>query len=159
LHGYQHLPDDLRQTASTDIGRTAGYLASDTAAYWYTMALTFQFKLDPSLQTVAKAITKMFESDEVKGSFFLSTLPATMNTIIDNLSTRNLIAFKDIEPKILDVADRHSLDSTDSTAYTVRQAAARSNRGPRSTTPARVHMVPEAQPHLNRPCLHKLQQA
>jgi hypothetical protein len=35
LHGYQHLPDDLRQTASTDIWRTAGYLASDTAAYWF----------------------------------------------------------------------------------------------------------------------------
>jgi hypothetical protein len=56
-------------------------------------------------QTVAKAMTKMFESDEVKGSFFLSTLPDTMDTIIDNLSTRNLTAIKDIEPKILDVAD------------------------------------------------------
>ena len=87
-----------------------------------------------SSQTVAKAMTKMFESDEVKGSFFLSTLPDTMDTIIDNLSTRNLTAFKDIKPKILDIADRHSLDSTDSTAYAARQAAARSNRGPRSTT-------------------------
>jgi transposase InsO family protein len=87
-----------------------------------------------SSQTVAKAMTKMFESDEVKGSFFLSTLPDTMDTIIDNLSTRNLTAFKDIEPKILDIADRHSLNSTDSTAYAARQAAARSNQGPRSTT-------------------------
>ncbi|KAF1944302.1 hypothetical protein EJ02DRAFT_341305 [Clathrospora elynae] len=79
-------------------------------------------------------MTKVFESDEVKGSFFLSTLPDTMDTIIDNLSTRNLTAFKDIKPKILDVAERHSLDSTDSTAYAARQAAACSNQGPQSIT-------------------------
>lgn len=76
----------------------------------------------------------MFKLDKVKGSFFLSTLPNTIDTIINNLSTRNLTAFKDIEPKILNIADRHSLDSTDSTAYAARQAAARSNRGPRSAT-------------------------
>ncbi|KAF2819661.1 hypothetical protein CC86DRAFT_430475 [Ophiobolus disseminans] len=56
-----------------------------------------------------------------------------MDTIIDNLSTHNVTAFKDIEPKILDVADKHSLVSTDLTAYAARQAAARSNRGPRPT--------------------------
>jgi hypothetical protein len=69
----------------------------------------------------------MFELDKVKGSFFLSTLPNTIATIINNLSTRNLTAFKDIEPKILDIANRHSLDSTNSTAYAARQAAARLN--------------------------------
>ncbi|KAH4082848.1 hypothetical protein HBI81_246010 [Parastagonospora nodorum] len=43
-------------------------------------------------------------------------------------------AFKDIEPRILNVADRHSLDLTDSTAYATRQTVAR-NRGSRSTRP------------------------
>jgi hypothetical protein len=47
----------------------------------------------------------MFKLDKVKGSFFLSTLPNTINTIINNLSTRNLTAFKDIKPKILNIAN------------------------------------------------------
>jgi hypothetical protein len=50
-----------------------------------------------------------------------------MDTIINNLSTRNLTAFKEIEPKILDIANQHSLNSTNSTAYAARQAAARLN--------------------------------
>lgn len=37
----------------------------------------------PSNQTVAKAMKAMFEPDEVKGSFFLVTLPDTMDHIID----------------------------------------------------------------------------
>ena len=66
----------------------------------------------------------MFKLDKVKGFFFFSTLPDIIDTIINNLSTRNLTAFKDIKPKILDIADWHSRNSTNSTAYAVRQAAA-----------------------------------
>ena len=69
----------------------------------------------------------MFKLDKVKGFFFLSTLPNVIDTVINNLSTRNLTAFKDIKPKILDIANQHSLNSTNSTAYAARQVAARSN--------------------------------
>ena len=47
----------------------------------------------------------MFKLDEVKGSFFLSTLPNIIDTIINNLSTRNLTAFKDIAPKIFNITN------------------------------------------------------
>ncbi|KAF1952618.1 hypothetical protein CC80DRAFT_552116 [Byssothecium circinans] len=47
-----------------------------------------------------------------------ATLPDTMDTIIDNLSTRNLAAFQDIEPKVLSISEMHSLASaSSSTAY------------------------------------------
>jgi hypothetical protein len=65
----------------------------------------------------------MFKLDKIKGFFFLSTLPNTIDTIINNLSTRNLTAFKNIKPKILNIANQHSLNSTNSTAYATRQAA------------------------------------
>lgn len=71
----------------------------------------------------------VFQSDDVKGSFFLATLPDTMDNVIDNLSTRNITAFADIEPKILDISEKHSLDSVDSsTAYAARQSTVRDNR-------------------------------
>jgi hypothetical protein len=84
-----------------------------------------------STKAVAVAMRPVFASDEVKGSFFLATLPDTMDNVIDNLSTRNLTAFQDIEPKILDISEKHSLDSVDtSTAYAARQTAARSANRP-----------------------------
>lgn len=86
-----------------------------------------------STQPVATAMRTMFTDDNVKGSFFLATLPDTMDHIIDNLSTQQLTAFKDIEPKILDVSEKHSLDTVDSTAYAARQTAARAARGTKPT--------------------------
>ncbi|KAH3957096.1 hypothetical protein HBH51_231200 [Parastagonospora nodorum] len=94
-----------------------------------------------SSQSVAKAMKAMFESDEVKGSFFLATLPDTMDHVIDNLSSRDVTKFVDIEPKILDISDKHSLDADSSTAYAAKQTAARGARqnqggarGPRPPT-------------------------
>ena len=74
-------------------------------------------KTQGSTQPVAKAMKPIFESDEVKGSFFLTTLPDTMDNLIDNLATRGITTFVDIEPKILDIAEKHSLDTVDSSAY------------------------------------------
>lgn len=86
-----------------------------------------------STQPVAVAMRAMFDSDQVKGSFFLATLPETMDNVIDNLSTRNVTAFQDIEPKILDISEKHSLDVVDSSAaYAARQTA---SRKPASTKP------------------------
>lgn len=58
----------------------------------------------------------VFDSDKVKGSFFLTTLPDSMDTIIDNLSTGNITTFKQIELKMLDIHEKHQIGD-DSTAY------------------------------------------
>jgi hypothetical protein len=59
----------------------------------------------------------VFNYDEVKGSFFLTTLPDTMDHIVDNLSARDLTSFTAIEPKLFDLAEKHTLD-VDSSAKT-----------------------------------------
>ncbi|KAE8853196.1 hypothetical protein PTNB73_02485 [Pyrenophora teres f. teres] len=56
-----------------------------------------------------------------------------MDHIVDNLSTRNLTSFADIEPKLLDLAEKHTLD-VDSTAYAA-------NRYTKNETSKRVYMV------------------
>ena len=88
-----------------------------------------------SNQTVATAMRPLFESNEVKGSFFLVSLPDTMDHIIDNLSTWNITSFAAIEPKMLNIADKHSIDSIDSSAYNV--TARRSKPSSTSTKPTK----------------------
>ncbi|KAF2241467.1 hypothetical protein BU26DRAFT_178542 [Trematosphaeria pertusa] len=70
----------------------------------------------------------IFESDDVKGSFFLSTLPDTLDHVIDNFSTRDITRFSAMEPKILDIADKYTLDTDTYTAYSA-QAPFRRPRG------------------------------
>jgi hypothetical protein len=41
-------------------------------------------------QSVARAMQAMVESDQVKGSFFLATLPDTTDSIIDKLNSRDI---------------------------------------------------------------------
>ena len=86
-----------------------------------------------STQPVAKAMKPIFESDEIKGSFFLTTLPDTMDNLVDNLATRGITTFVDIEPKILDIAEKYSLDSVDSSAYFTKIRKA--NDKSKATTP------------------------
>lgn len=50
-----------------------------------------------STQPVAVAMKAMLSSDDVKGSFFLATLPDTMDNIIADLATRQLTSFQSIE--------------------------------------------------------------
>lgn len=68
-----------------------------------------------SSQSIGKAMKAMFDSDEVKGSFFLTTLPDTLDHVVDNLSSQGLTKFSQIEPKILDIASRKTED--DPAAY------------------------------------------
>lgn len=65
----------------------------------------------------AKCFHSMFSSDSIKGSFFLSTLPHSMNPIVEDLSTRDVTKFIDIEPKMLDVADQRQKQSLNDKAY------------------------------------------
>ncbi|CAE7021535.1 hypothetical protein PTTW11_03279 [Pyrenophora teres f. teres] len=61
-----------------------------------------------------------------------------MDHIVDNLSTRNLTSFADIEPKLLDLAEKHTLD-VDSTAYAANRYTKNetSKRGDSSKTQTR----------------------
>ncbi|KAH4354511.1 hypothetical protein HBH99_249140 [Parastagonospora nodorum] len=93
-----------------------------------------------SSQSVAKVMKAMFVSDEVKGSFFLATLPDTIDHVIDNLGSRDVTKFVDIEPKIPDISDRHSPDADSSIASVAKQSAARGAKqnqgGAHGTRPA-----------------------
>ena len=70
-----------------------------------------------SQKLVAKTMRPTFESDGVKGSFFLTTLPDTMSHVIENISTRGLTTFTEIEPIMLDISEKHSIDAVDSSAH------------------------------------------
>jgi hypothetical protein len=63
-----------------------------------------------SNHTVAKAMKPIFKSDEVKGLFFLTTLPGTIDNTIDNLSTQNLTSFSAIKLIFQDIAEKHSIE-------------------------------------------------
>ena len=63
-------------------------------------------------QSVTKAMKPVFESDETKGTFFLTTLPETMDNIIDNLTTASLTKYSDIEPKMLEMRIQTEADDT-----------------------------------------------
>ena len=82
-------------------------------------------------QSVAKALRSVFDSDEVKGSFYLATLPESMDNVVDNLSTQEVTAFQDIETKMLDIAEHHASESVISAAYGTRH----SSKGPSSAKP------------------------
>ncbi|KAF2090765.1 hypothetical protein K490DRAFT_34431 [Saccharata proteae CBS 121410] len=55
----------------------------------------------------------VFNSDDIKGSFFLISLPDTIDYIINNLSTKDITSFLAIEPKMLDLALKYSLNTCD----------------------------------------------
>ncbi|KAL2395076.1 Retrovirus-related Pol polyprotein from transposon TNT 1-94 [Exophiala dermatitidis] len=76
-----------------------------------------QKRCQSSNQEVAKAMRPVFDSDQVKGSFFLATLPDTMDNIIDNLNTKEISKFVDIEPKMLDIAEKHLHAAEPQAAY------------------------------------------
>lgn len=65
-----------------------------------------------STSGVANAFQDVTLSDEVKGAFLLLSLPESMNNIIDNLVTKDLIKYQDIQPKLLDLsADRNVIEN------------------------------------------------
>jgi hypothetical protein len=62
-----------------------------------------------SNHTVAEAMKPILNLDEVKGLFFLTTLPGTMDNIIDNLSTQNLTSISAIRLILQDIAEKHPI--------------------------------------------------
>jgi hypothetical protein len=72
-------------------------------------------------QPITKAIRPIFKSNNVKGSFFLVTLLDTMDNIINNLSTRNILLFRDIKLKILNITKKYTINIDLLKVYAVRQ--------------------------------------
>ncbi|KAI1005121.1 hypothetical protein K3495_g3097 [Podosphaera aphanis] len=66
---------------------------------------------------VAKAFRDVSLSDEVKGAFLLLSLPKSMNNTIDNLVTKNLIKYQDIQPKLLDLSADRNVTESENKAY------------------------------------------
>ncbi|KAF2703866.1 hypothetical protein K504DRAFT_391117, partial [Pleomassaria siparia CBS 279.74] len=62
----------------------------------------------------------IFKLDNIKGLFFLTTLPNTIDNIINNLSIRNITLFTSIKLKILNILEKHSLDTVNLLAYAAR---------------------------------------
>ncbi|KAH8722569.1 hypothetical protein GQ44DRAFT_729447 [Phaeosphaeriaceae sp. PMI808] len=98
-------------------------------------------KCHASKQTIATAMAPLFSSDDVKGAFFLSTLPDTLDHVIDTFSTLEISAYSKMEPKILDIAEKFSLNVSkgSSNAYSAaarqKSSARESRRRPFSTPP------------------------
>jgi hypothetical protein len=74
-----------------------------------------------SSYSVAKSIALVFSSNKVKGLFFLTTLLDTIDYIVDNLSTRDLTSFAAIKPKLLNLAEKHTLN-VNLSAYTATRS-------------------------------------
>ena len=55
---------------------------------------------------VATALRNVFTSEDVKGYFFLTTLPETMENVIDNLVSKDTTKYSTIESKMLDLCEK-----------------------------------------------------
>lgn len=109
-----------------------------------------------STHSVAKSTKTVFESDEVKRSFFLVSLPGTIDHIIDNLSTKDITSFTQIEPKMLDIAKKHSIDTVDSLGFSASmkpRPTAKNDQPPQPGLLGSSQDQPTSQPpaHLNAP--------
>ena len=65
-------------------------------------------RCNSSSKPVAAALRNTFASDEVKGYFFFSTLPDTYDNVVDNLISKDLTGYGQVEAKMLDLVDKHS---------------------------------------------------
>lgn len=68
----------------------------------------FERHCKTSSHKLAKNLNTVFMSECIKRSFFFLTSSKSLNHIVDNLSTRNIKIFADIEPKMLDIANRRA---------------------------------------------------
>ena len=75
------------------------------------------------------ALADVFNNDDVKGTFFLTILPKTMDYVVDNLSTSGITSFSAMQPKFLDIAEKHNLGEPDSSAYYTATNRNKTGRG------------------------------
>ncbi|KAF1915195.1 hypothetical protein BDU57DRAFT_451120, partial [Ampelomyces quisqualis] len=65
-------------------------------------------------------IKVVFKLDNIKGLFFLVLLPNTIDYIINNLSTKKVIFFINVKPKILNLGLKYSLNNINTFFLTIR---------------------------------------
>ena len=46
----------------------------------------------------------LFRTDELKGVQFLTTLPNTMRNIVDDITSKDIVGYSLMKPKMLDIA-------------------------------------------------------
>ena len=56
-------------------------------------------------------------NDEIKGAFLLCSLPKTMDNLVDNLATKELTSFEDVQSRLLDLTGSTTDIPKDNTAY------------------------------------------
>jgi Reverse transcriptase (RNA-dependent DNA polymerase)/gag-polypeptide of LTR copia-type len=75
-----------------------------------------------SSNEVATCLKEAMANDAFKGAVFLTTLPPSMHTVIENLSTRSLFKFDQIQESLRDMAELKEHESSSATAYWTRTA-------------------------------------
>ena len=70
-----------------------------------------------STKLVATALRNVFTSEDVKGYFFFTTLPETMENVIDNFVSKETTKYFTIESKMLDFCEK-SLDMATTPTFT-----------------------------------------
>ena len=63
-------------------------------------------RCNSSNKSVASALKNLFISEEVKGYFFLTTLPDVIENIVDNLLSKDIVKYLSIESKMLDLTEK-----------------------------------------------------
>ena len=61
-------------------------------------------KCQSSKQPVIRNMQPLFRTDELKGVQFLTTLPNTMRNIVDDITSKDIVGYSLMKPKMLDIA-------------------------------------------------------
>lgn len=67
--------------------------------------------------SLGRTLRTLTSDDEIKGAFLLCSLPKTMDNLVDNLATKELTSFEDVQSRLLDLTGSTTNYSIDNTAY------------------------------------------
>ncbi|KAI0993196.1 hypothetical protein K3495_g14988, partial [Podosphaera aphanis] len=70
-----------------------------------------------STTPLAKAFKDLTSSDDAKGAFLLSSLPESMENVVDNLATKEIISFDGVSAKLMDISANRKTPNVDGKAY------------------------------------------
>ncbi|KAI1000642.1 hypothetical protein K3495_g7551 [Podosphaera aphanis] len=66
---------------------------------------------------LAKAFKDLASSDDAKGAFLLSSLPESIENIVENLATKEITSYDGVSAKLLDTSANRKTPNTDGKAY------------------------------------------
>ena len=70
-----------------------------------------------SKSSLAKAFRDLTFSGDVKGAFLMSSLPESMDNVIDNLVTKEMVSYEDASAKLLDISASKNSTNFSEKAY------------------------------------------